>query len=431
MANPVLPRHLLPRHSAHAGSLRWLVLALVFVASAINYADRQIIAVLKPMLATDLGWSDTEYGHIVSAFQLTTAGCLLGAGWLVDKLGVRRGYAFGVGIWSLAAVLHGAAQSVLQFIGVRGLLGAAETVNIPSAVKTVATWFPAKERSLAMGIVNAAPNIGAVMVPLFVPALALAVGWRASFMIVGSVGFVWLAVWLALGRRVDLPPGAAAQVDASAPVERTPWLSLLADRRTWAVGGGKFLSDICWWFLLFWAPDFFHRQYGLSLAQIGAPLALVYLLAATGSFTGGYVSSRLIASGVSVNAARKGVMLVAALMVTPIPLVLQLDNYWLAALMLGVTLAAHQAFSTNMFAFTTDVFPARVIGSVIGIGSTAGTLGGMGMLELTGFVLDRGLGYQPMFLICAVAYLLAVGWLQLMVPRIQPVGGPRPFAAAH
>ena len=415
----------------NAGSLRWLVLALVFAASAINYADRQIIAVLKPMLEQDLGWSDQAYGHIVSAFQLTTAACLLASGWLVDRLGVRRGYAFGVGIWSTAAILHGAAQSVLQFIGVRGLLGASETVNIPAAVKTVATWFPVEERSLAMGIVNAAPTIGAVLVPLFVPALALAVGWRTSFIIVGGVGFVWLAVWLLLGKRVELPlaiQNPAAEAPATA---RTPWLSLLRDRRTLAVAGGKFLSDICWWFLLFWAPDFFHRQYGLSLAQIGAPLALVYLLAATGSFTGGYVSSRLIASGVSVNAARKGVMLVAALMVTPIPLVLQLDNYWLAALMLGVTLAAHQAFSTNMFAFTTDVFPAQVIGSVIGIGSTAGTLGGMGMLELTGFVLDRGLGYQPMFLICAVAYLLAVGWLQLMVPRIQPVDGPRPLVVAH
>ena len=412
----------------NAGSLRWFVLALVFVASAINYADRQIIAVLKPMLAEDLGWSDTEYGHIVSAFQLTTAACLLGAGWLVDKLGVRRGYAFGVGIWSLAAVLHGAAQSVLQFIGVRGLLGASETVNIPSAVKTVATWFPVKERSLAMGIVNAAPNIGAVVVPLFVPALALAVGWRASFVIVGGVGFVWLAIWLLLGRRVELPAG---DVEDPTTAEKTPWLSLLSDRRTWAVAGGKFLSDICWWFLLFWAPDFFHRQFGLGMAELGPPLALVYGLAAVGSLTGGYVATRLIAAGVSVNTARKGVMLTAALMVTPIPFVLQIDNYWLAALMLGVTLAAHQAFSTNMFAFTTDVFPARVIGSVIGIGSTAGTLGGMGMLELTGFVLDKGLGYQPMFLICASAYLLAVGWLHLMVPRIQPVEGPRPAFAAH
>jgi ACS family hexuronate transporter-like MFS transporter len=410
-------------------SLKWLVLALVFTASAINYADRQIIALLKPVLEEDLGWSDTDYSHIVSAFQLATAASLILAGWFVDRLGVRRGYSWGVGVWSLAAMAHGVASTVLQFTGARAFLGVAETVNTPAAIKTTAAWFPPEQRSLAMGIVNAAPNIGAIFVPLLVPALALALGWRAAFLITGGLGFLWLAVWLALGKRTD---AVAADVDADTPAPPpTPWLSLVKDRRTWAVAGAKFLTDQAWWFLLFWAPDFFHRQYGLGIGELGAPLAIVYGLAATGSLAGGLVASWLLARGVTVNRARKLVMFGAALLVTPIPLVLQADSYWVAALMLGVALAGHQAFSTNIFAFTADVFPAPVIGSVIGIGSTAGTLGGMGILEFTGWVLDRDGGYLPMFAICAVAYLLALAWIHLLVPVITPAEGPRGEVMAH
>jgi ACS family hexuronate transporter-like MFS transporter len=404
-----------------APRLRWLVLALVFAASAINYADRQIIALLKPVIEQDLGWSDGDYSHLVSAFQLATAASLLIAGWFVDRVGVRRGYGWGVAVWSLAAMAHGVARTLAQFTWVRIVLGVAETVNTPAAVKTTAAWFPARERSLAMGIVNAAPNIGAITVPLLVPALALAVGWRAAFMVTGGLGFVWLALWLILGKRSEAAE-AAGEVDvAAAEGAKTPWLSLVADRRTWAVAGAKVLTDQAWWFLLFWAPDFFHRQYGLGLGELGPPLAIVYGLAAVGSLAGGAIANRLLTLGVSVNRTRKGVMLGAAILVTPIPFVLGLESYWLAACLLGVALAGHQAFSTNIFAFTADIFPAPVIGSVIGIAATAGTLGGMGILEFTGWTLDRGGGYLPMFLICACAYLLALVWIHVLVPVIaQP-----------
>lgn len=405
---------------AAASRLRWVVLALVFTASAINYADRQIIALLKPVLEADLGWTNSDYAGIIEKFQLATALSLMAAGWFVDRVGVRRGYAWGVGVWSLAAMAHGLAYTIGQFTGARVVLAVAETVNTPAAIKTTTAWFPAKERSLAMGIVNSAPNLGAIFVPLLVPALALALGWRAAFLITGGIGFVWLAAWLVMGKRSDAVEEAGAVDVAAVEGAPTPWLSLLADRRTWAVAGAKFLTDMGWWFLLFWGPDFFHRQFGLGLDRLGPPLAIVYGLAACGSFAGGYIASRLLAAGVNVNLARKGVMLGGALLVAPIPLVLGAQSYWVAALVLGIALAGHQAFSTNIFAFTADVFPAKVIGAVIGIGATAGTLGGLGIQTFTGWTLDNGGGYLPMFAVVAGAYLLALAWIHLLVPRITP-----------
>ncbi|WP_421934411.1 MFS transporter [Phenylobacterium sp.] len=405
---------------AAASRLRWVVLALVFTASAINYADRQIIALLKPVLEADLGWTNSDYAGIIEKFQLATACSLMAAGWFVDRVGVRRGYAWGVGVWSLAAMAHGLAYTIGQFTGARVVLAVAETVNTPAAIKTTTAWFPAKERSLAMGIVNSAPNLGAIFVPLLVPALALALGWRAAFLITGGIGFVWLAAWLVMGRRSDAVEEEGAVDVAAVEGAPTPWLSLLADRRTWAVAGAKFLTDMGWWFLLFWGPDFFHRQFGLGLDRLGPPLAIVYGLAACGSFAGGYIASRLLAAGVNVNLARKGVMLGGALLVAPIPLVLGAQSYWVAALVLGIALAGHQAFSTNIFAFTADVFPAKVIGAVIGIGATAGTLGGLGIQTFTGWTLDNGGGYLPMFAVVAGAYLLALAWIHLLVPRITP-----------
>lgn len=402
-----------------ATHLRWVILALVFVASAINFADRQIIGILKPLLEKDLGWSPGDYGHVVASFQLATAASLIAAGWVVDRLGIRLGYAWGVAIWSLAAVVHGFARTLGQFSVARAVLGVSESVNTPAAIKTIATWFGPKDRSLALGIVNMAPNIGSISVPLIVGPLAAVVGWRASFILVGSIGFVWLLVWLAFGRRVE-PSEAEAEADAPAEGPPVPWLSLLKDRRTAAIAGAKFLSDQCWVFLLFWAPDFFNKVFHLSVAQFAVPLALVYGLAATGSFVGGSTSSLLVTAGLKPTLARKLVMLGAALLVLPIPLVLHVDSYWTAALILGVALAGHQAFSTNVFALTTDLFPTKVVGSVIGIGATAGTLGGMAILEFAGWTLDHHGGYAPMFAICSVAYLLAVTWVHFLVPRQDP-----------
>jgi ACS family hexuronate transporter-like MFS transporter len=408
-----------PASAAPLTSLRWVVLSLVFVAGTLNFADRQIIALLKPVLEHDLKWSDADYAGVVSAFQLATACTLIASGWFVDRVGLRGAYPLGVGTWSLAAMAHGLATTLTQFTLARAGLDAAETIGTPASIKTIAAWFGDKERSLAMGIVNTAPNIGNVVGPLVLPALAVAVGWRAAFIATGAAGLVWVVIWLALGRRT----GRAAQPVAALESDRVPWLSLLKDRRTWAIAGAKLISDQSWWFLLFWAPDFFHRRFGLDLAHLGPPLALVYAMAGLGSFIGGFSVTRLLAAGVSLNAARKGVMLVAAIVVIPIVLAPGAANYWIAAGILGLALAAHQAFATNIFALTADIFPVSVVGSVIGIGGTSGTLGGMAILQFAGWSLGHGHGYGVLFGVCASAYILALGWVHLMIPSIRSAHG--------
>lgn len=400
--------------------VKWLVLALVFAATCINYIDRQIIALLKPLLEEEFGWSDRDYGHMVSAFQFAAAAAYLGAGWFVDRVGLRWGYALAVGSWSLAAMAHAAARTVMQFTGVRILLGIAEAANTPAAVKSVAVWFPLKERSFALGIMNSAPNIGAVATPLIVPWLALEFGWEAAFIITGAAGLVWLVPWLMIRQRPEARRELVENAPASASGAPVRWSTLLRDRRTWAIAGGKFLTDQVWWFLLFWMPDFFRRVYGLDLQNVGVPLATVYALAATGALAGGLLPSVMLARGASVNTARKTTLLICALIVTPIPLVLTFESYWSAVLLVGIALAAHQGFSTNLFSLATDAFPARVVGSVIGIGALFGNLGGLLMLEFTGWLLASGGTYLPLFVICAFAYLAALLLIQLLVPVIRP-----------
>jgi len=412
------------RAAAGAARLRWLVLGLVFMAGALNYADRQIIALLKPVIEHDLGWSNSDYAGVLQAFQLCNAAALIPAGWLIDRLGVRAGYALGVGTWSLAAMAHGLATTLAQFTGARALLGITEATNAPAALKSVAAWFPLEERSAAMGFINTAPNIGNVVAPLVVPALALAFGWRPAFVIVGAAGAVWITLWLALGRVAPLPPtlGPAAAETAAAPAALTgrAWLAMLADRRTWAVAGAKFLSDQSWWFLLFWAPDFFHRKFGLTLGGVGGPLALTYLLAAGGAFLGGLAATALLRRGVRIGVARKAMLAIAFLIVSPIAAAQLAPDAWSAALILGVALAGHQAFSTNIFAMSADIFPPAVMGSAVGVASTTGTLGGMGILALAGWSLDHGHGYGPMFLSCTLGYPAAIAWIHLMLPVIRP-----------
>jgi ACS family hexuronate transporter-like MFS transporter len=399
-----------------APRLRWLVMGLVFMAGALNYADRQIIAILKPVIESQLHWSNGDYAGVLQAFQLLNAAALIPAGWLVDRMGVRAGYAVGVGTWSLAAMAHGLAQTLAHFTWARGLLGITEATNAPAALKSVAAWFPLTERSLAMGFINTAPNVGNVVAPLVVPALALAFGWRPAFMIVGAAGLVWVTAWLAVGRRAPAPVALRA---TTAGLSRADWLGVLGDRRTWAVAGAKFLSDQSWWFLLFWAPDFFHRRFDLGLGGVGGPLALTYALAALGAFSGGWATSILLARGVKLGVARKAMLAIAFLIVSPISAAQLATDPWVAALILGVALAGHQAFSTNIFALSADIFPTPVMGSAIGIASTTGTLGGMGILALAGWSLDHGHGYGPMFISCTLGYPAALAWIHFMLPVIR------------
>ncbi len=409
--------------------LRWVFLTLVVVGNMVNYVDREIIALLKPMLETQFHWTDLDYGHIVSAFQFASILAYLGAGWFLDNVGLRIGYPIAVATWSVFAMLNAAVRSVAGFTGIRVLLGVAEAGQTPAAVKTIAAWFSQRERALALGFMNVGSNLGTIITPLLVPPLALAFGWRASFVITGALGFVWVIGWLAAYRGLpeELHPHRRVSAAASAGIARAPrWRALLVDRRAWAVAGAKFLSDAVWWFLLFWLPDFLHREYGLNLSTFGPPLAVIYTLASVGALFGGVLPARMLSRGASLNAARKTTLLLCAVAVLPIVFVLQIRDYWYAVLLVGLVLAAHQGFSTNVFALAADLFPEEAVGSVIGLGALLGNLGGLAILEVTAEVLSRTGSYLPMFIYCACAYLLALLVVQLLVPRIESL--PQPVA---
>lgn len=403
---------------------RWLVVALMFVAIMLNYVDRQILALLKPTLQAEFSWTDGDYANMQSAFQVAAAFAFLGTGWFIDRVGLRKGFGLGVALWSLAAMAHAFAATVTAFITARAVLGAAGSIGTPAAVKSAATYFSPKDRSLALGIGNVAPNVGAVITPLAVPAIAVAFGWQAAFLVAGGLGLVWVVVWFA----VRLP--APAPQAESAPA--VPWKSLFRDRRIWALLLAKVLSDQVWFFMLSWLPDLFNRMFGLQQGQVGLPVALVFALAATGAIVGGLLPTRLLAHGWSVNRARKVSLLIFALLVVPVPLVLVVDSAWTAALLLGLGLFAHQGFSTNVFAFATDVYPARSVGSAIGIAAFAGNLWSIGLIQFAAWSLANGFGYTPSMFICALSYLTALGLLHLIVPRIEAVeGGQAGPIAAH
>jgi len=395
---------------------RWIIVALVFVAIMLNYVDRQILSLLKPTLETEFKWSDGDYANMVSAFQFAAAFAFLGTGWFIDRVGLRPGFALGVGLWSLAGMAHAFSAGVFGFIAARMALGAAESVGTPAAVKTAATYFGPKERSVVIGIGNTAPSVGAIVTPLAVPAIAVAFGWKAAFLIAGGLGLVWVVVWLA----VRVPPVADAAAVEGAKV---PWLSLVRDRRTLALAGAKVLSDQVWFFMLSWLPDLFHRMFGLPQGTVGLPVALVFACAGLGALTGGWLPTHLMARGWSVNRARKTTLFLYALLILPAPAVLLVSSPWSAALLLGLGLFAHQGFSTNVFGFATDVFPARQVGSAIGLAAFCGNLCSIGMIQFAAWSLGNGYGYAPMMAICAVSYLLALGVIHALVPVIRTVEG--------
>ncbi len=399
-----------------ADSVRWAALALVFGAAMLNYMDRQALALLKPTLEVQFGWSDGDYAHINSGFQLATIASMLAVGWFVDRVGLRAGYAIGVGGWSIAQMSHVLVTTVTGFFTTRVALAAFEAVNLPAAVKTVATWFRGDDRSLALGIMNLAPNIGAVATPLAVPLIAVTWGWQAAFIITGLLGFVWLACWFMLPR----PQTAAPGVEKASPARNwSLFWQLVLDRRTWAITAGKFFTDFVWVFLLFWGPDIFNKMYGLETVGLSLPVALVFLMAGAGSLFAGALSSRLLAKGRSFNVARKTPMVLAAVMAMPVFLVIWAPNVWVAAGLLGLTLAAHQMFSTSIFGLATDIFPARMTGLVIGIAATVAGFSGLAMNEYTGFVRDGGGDWAPMLALCAFAKLAAVIIVHLLVPNID------------
>jgi ACS family hexuronate transporter-like MFS transporter len=406
-----------PQASGVSEARRWILLTLLIGAGILNYVDRQVIAVLKPMIEQDMGWNDADYGRLASLFQLAAAVAYVGTGWIVDRLGVKWATPAGVFTWSLAAMAHGWAVTMGQFSLARIALGATESMGTPASVKTIGALFSARLRSVAFGISNGAANVGAIVTPLVLPLLALAVGWRGSFLLVGAIGLAWTALWVLVTRGLRL---ASAERAAAVGVAATTagLRRMFADNRTWGVAGAKALSDQVWWLLLFWAPDFFHRVFHLSVAELGGPLALVYTLAAAGSMAAGWIAARLLAQGLSINTVRKGMMLVCALLVTPVPLALYLHDEWAAAGLLGLTLAAHQGFSVSVFSTIADIIPKARVGVVTSFGALCGNFAGMGIVLLAGEILTAGLGYAPLLFIAAGSYLAALAWLQLWLPRL-------------
>lgn len=419
MTDPTSPN---PR----AGHYRWIICALLFLATTVNYVDRAVFGVLAPELEKIVGWTDRQFGDINAAFTLAYAIGFVIMGRFMDRVGTRIGYAVALVLWSLAAAGHALARTPLGFGIARFLLGLGESGNFPAAVKTTAEWFPRRERALAVGIFNAGSNVGAVLAPLLVPVIALKWGWQWAFISTGLAGLVWVAVWLPIYRKPQehpkLKPAELAyiQSDGSERPVRVPWRRLWPHRQTWAFAAGKFMTDPIWWFYLFWSGKFLADQFGVDLKTIGPPLITIYLLADIGSVAGGWFSSSLLKRGWTPNAARKTAMFACAVCVMPVSLAPVVSNLWVSVVLIGVAAAAHQGFSANLFTLTSDLFPRHAVGSVVGIGGLAGAVGGMLMQSASGRIKDATGSYLAMFLMAAVVYLAALGVVHLLTPRLTP-----------
>jgi MFS transporter, ACS family, aldohexuronate transporter len=406
--------------------LRWYICALLFFAATINYLDRQVIATLKPTLQQQGIWDEVGYSWVVFSFQTAYAIGLLLAGRLMDWLGTRKGFSLSVIFWSVAAIGHALASSVLSFSFWRFALGLGEAGNFPASIKTVAEWFPKKERALATGIFNAGTNVGILVAAAVVPPITLAFGWKWAFVFTGLVGFVWLIFWLALYRRPEeherLSSKELSHIQSDPPDTevRVSWAKLFPHRQTWAFAIGKFMTDPIWWIYLFWLPDFLNKNYGIDLKNIGLPLIVVYLIADVGSVAGGWLSSSLIKRGWTINRARKTAMLICALAVVPVVFAAKASNLWVAVLLVGLAAAAHQGWSANIFTTASDMFPRKAIGSVVGIGGMAGAIGGMMISKIVGYILAGTGSYVPIFIIAGSTYLIALLIIHLLVPKLEP-----------
>lgn len=412
---------------------RWKICALLFFATTINYLDRQVLGLLKPMLEQQFHWSETDYSYLVIVFQASYAGGLLVFGKLIDRLGTKLGYGLCIMVWSIAAIGHAAAQSTLSFMYMRALLGLGESGNFPAAIKAVSEWFPKKERGLAVGILTSGTSIGAILAPACVPWLAATYGWESAFVITGLTGFVWLIFWKLFyqvpGVHPRLSANELAYINQDAdvePVTKVKWAELLKLRATWVFVTGKFLTDPIWWFMLFWLPSYFSSRFDLDLKHLGLPLMIVYCATSIGSIAGGWLSSHMISAGWTAQKARNSAMLVMAVLVLPIGFASYVDNMWIMVGLLSLAAAAHQGWSANLFTTVADNFPRSQVASVMGIGGTAGSVGGMIFPLAVGIVLEHykamenlNLGYNLIFMVCASTYLAA--WIIMRVMTLRGI----------
>lgn len=428
------------------GNYRWVICSLIFFATTINYLDRAVISLLKSDLTKDFNWDDGDYANIEIAFKVAYSIGLLFAGRLIDKLGTKIGYFFSTLLWSISAVFHAFVNSTFGFGVVRSALGLSEAGNFPSAIKTVAEWFPKKERALATGIFNSGANIGAIIAPLTVPFIAITWGWRWAFVITGSIGFIWLVLWLIFyeipTRQKRLSKAEFGYINSDTDEQdktdklsdnstKASWAKLLTYKQTWAFSIGKFLTDPIWWFYLFWLPDFLESEYGLKGTAIALPVALVYTISTFGSIYGGYLPKSLIDKNWPVFKARKTCMLIYAFAVVPIIFaqILGSVNMWLAVIIIGLAASAHQAWSANIFTTVSDMFPKKAVGSVTGLGGMFGSIGSVFLslfVQKNLFVHYRSIhhietAYYIMFFVCGGTYLLAWCIMHFLVPKMKMV----------
>jgi MFS transporter, ACS family, hexuronate transporter len=423
---------------------RWTICSLVFFATTINYLDRAVISLLKSTLGKEFSWSESDYANIVIVFQLCYAVGMMGAGRLIDKLGTKLGYALATTLWSVAAVGHALVNSTAGFIVARGFLGVTEAGNFPAAIKSTAEWFPKRERALATGIFNSGANVGAILAPLTVPFIAAQWGWKWAFIITGMIGFVWLIFWYALYEHprkhgkvhaTELAHIESDEVVADATQQKADdsnysWGALLKYPQTWAFAIGKFLTDPIWWFYLFWLPDFLKKEYGLSDTGVALPVALAYTIATFGSVLGGWLPLHLVKSGKHILSARRLSMLIYACCALPVVAAqwLGAQNMWLAVFIIGFAMAAHQAWSANIFTTVSDMFPAKATASVTGIGGMFGAFGGILVSKSAGLLFDHykalghvQTGYFIMFIVCGIAYVIAWFCMQWLTRKARVI----------
>ncbi len=419
-----------PPNSATAkfGSYRWTICGLLFFATTINYIDRQVLGLLAPTLEREIGWTEIEYGYIVTAFQAAYAIGLIFFGRLIDRYGTKIGYTISIAVWSVAAMAHALATTAFGFGAARFALGLGESGNFPAAIKAVAEWFPKRQRALATGIFNSGANIGAVVAPAVVPWITVTYGWAAAFIVTGAIGFLWLVAWIIMYERPEIHKRVSKSELAfilsdppEPPANKVPWIMLMKYRQTWAFILGKFLTDPIWWFYLYWLPKFLNKSYGLTITNLGPPLIVIYTMTSIGSIGGGWLSGALLRRGWTVNASRKAVMLLCAICVVPIVVVSQVSDLWVAVFLIGLAAAAHQGWSANIFTTVSDMFPKNAVGSVVGFGGMAGAVGGMILSSAAGYILEFTGSYLSLFVLAGSIYLATLIIFQLLVPKMEPV----------
>lgn len=403
------------------GNYRWRIVALLFFATTINYVDRQILGILAPQLQELFGWSESDYGFIIMGFQAAYAIGLITMGGILDWIGTKAGYVIAMIVWSVAGMMHAAARSVISFAVVRFVLGLGQSANFPAAVKSVAEWFPKKERALATGLFNAGSNVGAILTPLLIPLIAVKWGWQWAFIGTGAVGFIWLFFWIPLYNRPELvkrlKKSEKDYILDNEPEnkDKIAWVKIIPHRQTVGICLARFVTDPIWWFFLYWLPKFLNSNYGIDLLHIGPPLIVIYVISIGGSIFGGWLSSYLISKGKGAVAARKLAIFILALLVVPIFFASGASSVYIAVLLVSLAAFAHQGYAANIFTIVSDIYPKNAVGSVTGLAGFSGAIGGFLFSGAAGLILEYTGSYYFLFGFASIAYLLCWIFLKLLV----------------